>query len=336
MMKTRVLKASLASTRECVQLLQKGYPVALPTETVYGLAANGLDESALRKIFEVKGRPLIDPLILHFKSLTHVKEHAQDNHLLSKLAKLFWPGPLTLIVAKKTSIPDLATAGMKSVAVRVPSNTVFRSILETIDFPLAAPSANPFGYISPTTAEHVLSTLGNRIHLILDDGPTNYGVESTILDIRNPLKPTILRHGPILIEDLERCLGVTILDPKTDGDNQFENQVAPGQLKQHYSPHTALSLLPYGTWKRGINLKLSAGPEKIALVYTRKPKVICDQTYWLSEVGNMDEIARNLFSTLHKLDAMKLDKVYIELPSKNGFGAAINDRLQRAAAKSMQ
>lgn len=333
-METRVLKVSEASTLECAHRLQQNEPVALPTETVYGLAANGLNEIALRTIFEVKGRPLIDPLILHFKNLDQIKEYVIASPLLDTLAAAFWPGPLTLIVQKKSTIPDLATAGMASVAVRIPSNPAFKAVLESVSFPLAAPSANPFGYVSPTCAEHVLKTLGGRISTILDGGPTNFGIESTILDVRRIDSPRILRHGPILTEEIEAVIGRQLVNQNVSTQDANTSQIAPGQLKQHYSPNTTVELIPYGSWKDVTMTRYrTSETNKIAYVYTQKPELLSENVYWLSETGNVQEIAHNLFATLQKLDQLSFETLRVEMSNDISLGLAINDRLRRAAAK---
>lgn len=331
-METAILKHTPENILACAKWLREGETVALPTETVYGLAANALNERALRKIFEVKGRPLIDPLIVHFHSLEAAKRHIETNDLLDKLAVAFWPGPLTLILQKKASIPDVATAGKPSVAIRIPSNPSFRAVLESVDFPLAAPSANPFGYISPTEAGHVFKTLNGRVPVILDGGPSTFGLESTILDIRNPRKPRICRHGPVLKNQLEDLLKQPVYENTipSESEDTSSAQIAPGMLTQHYSPHTPLTLLPYGAWENRIRETELSKP---AYLFSRKPETYLDNQFWLSEDGNLPEIAHNLFSVLQKLDHMEFDRIYVELSPDTGIGIAINDRLNRAAAK---
>ena len=204
----------------------------MPTETVYGLAGNALKEESVRKIFEVKGRPLLDPLIVHFSSIKQAEAHVEFNERARALAAQFWPGALTLVLANKDTISDLVTAALPSVAVRVPGHPIFRNLLERLEFPIAAPSANPFGYVSPTLAEHVAATL--------DGGACEHGVESTIVDLRNPDAPKILRPGPLTAEQL----GMPSVELK-QGSNESA-QVAPGMLTQHYSPNTPITLFEHG------------------------------------------------------------------------------------------
>ncbi len=295
--------------------------VGVPTETVYGLAGNALNEPSVRKIFEVKGRPLIDPLIVHFASLQAAEAHVEFNDRARELAARFWPGALTMVRPTKATISDLVTAGLPSVAIRVPGHPVFHQLLEGLDFPLAAPSANPFGYVSPTLAEHVRRTLGDRIAAVLDGGACQHGVESTIVDLRDPESPRILRPGPISAESL----GITMESAKSNSDRGA--QAAPGMLTQHYSPNTQITLFDQGGQPNTVN-------EKDAVIYTSKPEASApDNTFWLSESGELQEIAHNLFNLIQKLDQQTFTRIHIELAEDTEIGVAINDRLRRAAAK---
>ena len=304
----------------------------MPTETVYGLAGNALDLNSVRKIFEVKGRPLIDPLIVHFSNLEAAEPHIESNDCVRRLAEAFWPGPLTMVVPKKNSIADIVTAGLPSVAIRVPRHPVFRQILERIDFPLAAPSANPFGYVSPTLAKHVQQTLGSRIKAILDGGPSELGLESTIIDLRNPEQPVILRHGPITESQISEVLQMQ-LTRHVDQANNEAAQSAPGLLTKHYSPKAKVRLLPHGDTR-----PLSEHTEPNAsttLVLNQKPSWYTTQhnIFWLSESGDLSEIAHNLFELIQRLDQQDVQQILIEQAPEQGIGQAINDRLRRAAAK---
>lgn len=318
-----VLSPSPENLDRCAELLRAGEVVSVPTETVYGLAGNALNESSVRKIFEVKGRPLIDPLIVHFSSVKEAEAHVDFNPLARKLAACFWPGALTLVLPKKATIPDLVTAGLPSIAVRVPEHPLFRSLLGQLDFPLAAPSANPFGYVSPTRAEHVAATLGGRIPAILDGGACQHGVESTIVDLRDPNAPQILRPGPLSAKELG--IEVAALLPKSTGAGA---QAAPGMLTQHYSPNTPITLFAHG-----------GHPEKVeqseATVFNAKPTGTDHdpKIFWLSENGDPLEVAHNLFMLIQKLDKTGLARLHIEKAADEGIGIAINDRLSRAAAK---
>jgi len=320
-----ILDSSNHSLELCTRLLQEDRLVAVPTETVYGLAGNALSEKAVRQIFKVKGRPLIDPLITHFKSADAAFACVHPSAAAEALAAAFWPGPLTLILPKKAVIPDIVTAGLSSAAIRVPRQPLMRDLLQRLEFPLAAPSANPFGYVSPTRPEHVAHTLGDKIAAILDGGPCAHGIESTILDLRNPLNPGILRPGPICADAIEAILHREVNQP--ENSQRTGAQLAPGQLTKHYSPKTLIEIAAHG------QLHFSR-PEDEAVIANNKPTVPTgDHVYWLSECGDLDEVARNFFDLLQKLDRMHYSKLIIEAAPDTGIGAAFNDRLRRAAAR---
>lgn len=327
---SKVLEATAANLAHCAELLRGDEVVGMPTETVYGLAGNALNASSVRKIFAVKGRPLIDPLIVHFSDLAAAEAHIETNDSVRQLAAAFWPGPLTMVVPKQASIPDLVTAGLPSVAIRVPQHPVFRAVLKRLDFPLAAPSANPFGYVSPTRACHVAHTLGSRIQAVLDGGPCDFGLESTIIDLRNPQVPVILRHGPVTAAQLNKILQVDVSSHHGVADDSAP-QSAPGLLTKHYSPTARVTLLPHGE-----TLTADAAPESvIALVCNQKPTWHTGQAniFWLSETGELNEIAHNLFELIQRLDQQGYQQICIEQATEAGLGQAINDRLRRAAAK---
>jgi L-threonylcarbamoyladenylate synthase len=322
----KILSPTTENIDLCVDLLRDEAVIGVPTETVYGLAGNALNEASVRKIFEVKGRPLIDPLIVHFSSLEDAEAHVEFNDRARELAAKFWPGALTLILPKKSTISDLVTAGLPSAAVRVPAHPVFRKLLERLDFPLAAPSANPFGYVSPTLAAHVESTLGNRILAVLDGGPCDHGVESTIVDLRDPNAPKILRPGPISAE----ALGIRITDSPAAPATSTA-QAAPGMLTQHYSPKTPITLFEQGTWPSDVK-------DSEAVIFNTKPTDTgltseANNTFWLSESGDLAEIAHNLFMLIQKLDHANFTRLHVERARNEDIGIAINDRLNRAAAK---
>lgn len=312
---------------EIVKALQDGDLVALPTETVYGLAANALNLQAVKKIFDVKGRPLIDPLIVHIHDINQAEQLAHLPPLAYKLAEKFWPGPLTLVLPKKTVVPDIVTAGLPNIAIRIPKHPIFQKLLATSKLPLAAPSANPFGYLSPTKAQHVKKTLGHKIKYIVDGGPCTIGLESTILSLINPQKPEILRPGPIDAHDLQSVLGLEPTYPTKI--SQKGAQLAPGLLKSHYSPQTPLK--PFSSEK----LPQLLNPlGKYAIIFLQRPhqapQAPSTEIFWLSEDGNLNEVAKNLFSLLAHLDDQNFDSIFIELPPNKGLGLAINDRLKRA------
>ncbi len=324
----QILEPTEQNLNHCASLLRTGQVIGVPTETVYGLAGNALDEKSVRKIFAVKGRPLIDPLIVHFATPEAARQHIEAPKDFDTLAKQFWPGPMTLVVRKKSSIPDIVTAGLDSVAIRVPQHPTFHSLLERLDFPLAAPSANPFGYVSPTQAKHVQTTLGERITAVLNGGDCQHGLESTIIDLRTPDRPTILRHGPILTVDIQRALLKEVIDG-TQSSKVGSAQAAPGMLTQHYSPNTAIHLVENDT-----ELKSLSSNENIALIFQQKPtKEAGPDVYWLSESGALDEIAHNMFALIQRLDQLDYSAIGLSKAPNEGIGQAINDRLTRAASK---
>jgi L-threonylcarbamoyladenylate synthase len=317
------------------KLLTKGKLVAIPTETVYGLAANGLDEIAVAGIFSAKNRPTFDPLILHVASIEQAQSLCTDwPEMADKLARAFWPGPLTLILPKADHVPDLTTSGQPTVGIRMPNNHLTLELLRTLPFPLAAPSANPFGYVSPTNAQHVADQLGDRIDYILDDGDCSVGIESTIIAIDNGA-PKVLRLGGLSLERIGDILGVPILEHL----NQNSNPQAPGQLDQHYSPRCKLIAL---------NTMPAADIDpSVSIIYFSKDKAqvgsdnnssdgsdyyLTDGShYYLSDSGDTNQAASNLFSTLRRLDQDNQKIAYFEWAPSEGLGRAINDRLQRAA-----
>lgn len=329
---TRVARTLRGTPRNLALLartLQAGDVVAVPTETVYGLAANALSASACQKIFRAKRRPATDPLIVHLASARELESVAEPNAAALALAAAFWPGPLTLVLPKKKSVPAVVTSGRDSVAVRVPAHPLFRALLRRAALPLAAPSANPFGYVSPTTAEHVLDGLGARIPYILDGGPAAIGVESTIVDIRDPRRPRLLRPGAITRGQLESVLRTRVIVPArrpTAADTAA--QLAPGMLTRHYSPRTPVILArTVAGWQ-------PAEAPKEAFVFLRKPPGRHPaNVFWLDPRGDLRGVARRLFATLRALDRGGFRRIHVELASGDGLAHAINDRLQRAAAK---
>lgn len=307
--------------------LRAGELVAVPTETVYGLAANALDAGACRKIFAVKGRPATDPLIVHIAELAELDRIAVSNPPALRLARKFWPGPLTLVLPKTRLVPDVVSAGLPSVAVRMPAHPLFRKLLKLAALPLAAPSANPFGYVSPTSAAHVLDGLGGKIAHILDGGPAKIGLESTILDLRDPLKPRLLRPGAITHSQLEQTLGMKVRGARVaKSDVSGAPQVAPGLLTRHYSPRTEVVLHP----------KMRVGPTTSdqAWLFISKPnRAHRKNVFWLDPRGDLRGAARKLFGTLRKLDDGRFKTIHVEFARGGGLADAINDRLRRAAAK---
>lgn len=306
------------------RILREGGIVALPTETVYGLGGNALDPSAVARIFAAKERPEFDPLIVHVPDVAAARNFAAEfPPLAERLVEKFWPGPLTLVLPKQSSIPDLVTAGLPQVGLRVPAHPLMQEVLRLAAVPIAAPSANLFGRISPTTPQHVAEQLGDRVDYILDGGPCAVGVESTVLQLAD--KPRLLRPGGIALEDLESLIGPVAIIESTD-DPGRKSQVAPGMLPQHYAPRTPLQLLAAGE-------TLDQLPEgRVGLLrYRESINLPAAAQEILAPTGDDRVAAANLFAALRRLDDLKLDLIIAELLPECGLGRAINDRLCRAA-----
>jgi L-threonylcarbamoyladenylate synthase len=307
-----------------IELLRQGEVIGLPTETVYGLAGDGLNPSALARIFEVKQRPLFDPLILHFADMAGAFDLAEQIPIAAReLAQRFWPGPLTLVLRKRDIVPDLATSGLPHVALRVPAHPVAQAVLRAFGGPLAAPSANRFGRISPTDAQAVQSELGNTVPLILDGGPCAVGLESTVLFISEH-QPVLLRAGGISLEEIESVVG-----PVQHAAPVDERPQAPGQLKHHYAPRKPLRLV--GSFadipSHADSGCLFFGPQDAAPSFLG---VIEN----LSPTGDLREAAANFFRALRKLDDdPRVRILYAMALPPRGLGLAINERLERASAR---
>ena len=309
------------STEEAAKWLLEDELVAIPTETVYGLAGNALHEEAVLKIFKAKNRPFFNPLILHISNQNALTSFVQDipDEAMMILNK-FSPGPVTLLLNKRKIVPDLVTAGHPKVAVRIPQHAVTLNLLQIIDFPLAAPSANRFGYVSPTTAAHVLEGLQGCIPYILDGGPCSVGIESTIIDFEDN-EVIIRRKGGISAEAIEKVLGKKVINRT----HASEHPVAPGQLKSHYATQTPLFT---GSNEEIIGKNQSA---KIALIEFGNPCTIdVFKRFNLSPSANTDEAARNLFSMMRQADECGADIIVAILLPEEGLGTAVNDRLKRA------
>ena len=294
--------------------------VGIPTETVYGLAGNAYNSWAVQQIFSVKRRPCYDPLIVHTDSLQKAEDFVRHiPYLAYELAKYYMPGPLTLLLPRKANIPDVVTSGLDTVAIRIPNHPMTLALLEILDFPLAAPSANPFGYISPTTAFHVAQQLGAFVPYILDGGMCSIGIESTILGFPNGY-PTIYRLGGLSVEAIESVIGPVIVR-----NQSTSNPSAPGLLMSHYAPRTPLYMgRPDTVLTPSIGyLSLNQYDERIPFDYQIQ----------LSPSGNLEEAAHHLYAALRTLDRLGLDAIYAEWMPAYGLGLAINDRLKRASAK---
>ena len=298
--------------------------VAIPTETVYGLAANALSEEAIVKIFEMKNRPFYNPLIVHIGEMEGLLQVACDiPDVALKLAEVFWPGPLTLVLNKQSTVPAMITANKSTVAVRMPNHALTLKLLNILDFPLAAPSANPFGSISPTTVQHVERYFKYEPLNILDGGSCSEGIESTIIGFKGDT-PVLYRYGSVSADEIENIAGKLIVHTQ---DNKAPD--APGMLLKHYSPATPSILVC------DIFGYLSANPDKRigCLTYREKvdhPAIITQQV--LSPSGDLKEAAKNLYSALHILDQNQLDLILIEKLPDYGVGRSINDRLTRATS----
>jgi L-threonylcarbamoyladenylate synthase len=304
------------------EILESEKLVAIPTETVYGLAGNIYSEKAINKIFETKQRPLFNPLIVHIDSKDKLNEIANEiPEKAKKLAEAFWPGSLTLVLKKKASIPDIITAGKNTVAVRVPDHLLTLKLLQSLDFPLAAPSANPFGSISPTTAQHVADYFGEDLDMVLDGGNCENGIESTIIGFEDETA-ILYRLGSLSVEEIEAVIGPIIVKNCTENSPE-----APGMLSRHYAPQTktivtddiANEIQKYPNTK--IGLLLFQNLNAIDSNFTREI---------LSQKGELKEAASNLYAALHRLDKMNLDLIIAQKFPENHLGKSINDRLQRA------
>lgn len=306
-------------------LLRQGQLVAIPTETVYGLAGNAFDEGAIARIFAVKNRPHFDPLIVHAHSFEQLQALALDiPDKALQLAAAFMPGPLTLLLPKHPEIPDLVTAGSPLVALRLPQHPLTRQLLALLDFPLAAPSANPFGYISPTTAEHVAAQLGDKIPYILDGGPCLVGLESTIVGFDENGQTTIFRKGGIAVEAIEAVVGTVVVRAHSSS-----NPLAPGMLKSHYAPRAPMivgDLQALASQYADKRLGVLAFQHAV-------PGIAPGQQVILSPEGDLQEAARHLFGAMRHLDTLNLELIIAEWMPEKDLGRAINDRLRRAAAR---
>lgn len=329
-----------ASIQRAAEVLRAGGLVGLPTETVYGLAAHAIDPAAVAKVFEAKNRPSFDPLIVHLADAADAGRYALIDGDAKRLAEAFWPGPMTLVLPRSRDgrgdavVPDLVTAGLDSVALRVPAHPVARELLQRSGLPLAAPSANRFGSISPTSAKHVFDELGDRVGVILDGGPCERGVESTVLRVTSD-RVEVLRLGALPIEAIASATDrpVAVLAPSSspglkEGDAPL---ASPGTTKRHYAPATPMRLVASVG-----EIATVAVPGPLGLLSVG-PVRVDDARFTvkrcLSEAGDLAEAASGLFATLRELDAMGLDGIVALAAPDEGLGRAINDRLKRGSAR---
>jgi L-threonylcarbamoyladenylate synthase len=303
------------------EIIQRGGIVAFPTETVYGLGADAFNPLAVARIFEVKRRPYFDPLIVHVADPSNVEELAKEiPSNAKKLVEKFWPGPLTVVLSREEDVPDIVSAGLPTVAIRMPNHPMALGLIKECKCPIAAPSANPFGYLSPTTAEHVREQLGGQVDLILDGGPCPVGVESTIVSFSEN-KPRLLRPGGISLEEIESIVGKVEISPVEEGPS------APGMLPKHYAPRTPIVL---DRNEKNPNLYKD---KNIGLLVLQEPKnnLKFHSVEVLSKKGDLREAAANLFAAIRRLDRLNLDLIVAEPIPEVGLGRAIMDRLRRAS-----
>lgn len=307
----------MSEIQHAAELLRQGKLVAFPTETVYGLGANALDLLAVARIFEAKGRPTSSPIIVHISNLDMLRSVVAEWPAAAQiLSQKFWPGPLTLVLGKQPAVPDLVTAGLNTVGVRMPSHPVALALIEAAQFPVAAPSANRFGQLSPTTAEHVREALGERVDYVLDGGACTVGIESTVLSLARGI-PTLLRPGGISREQIEEAIGPVSQQTEAPA----EAHPAPGMHPRHYSPRTMLLLVQEGVVPEegsGAYLQLHAPPRREVQRLVKMPR-------------NHAEYATQLYQVLHQLDDERLDWIAVEEPDESPDWEAVRDRLKRAA-----
>jgi L-threonylcarbamoyladenylate synthase len=318
-----VVSPSPEAILRAVERLREGHVIGLPTETVYGLAGDGLNPAALARIFEVKQRPLFDPLILHFADMAGAFALAEQIPTSAReLAQRFWPGPLTIVVRKKETVPDLATSGLPNVALRVPAHPVAQALLRAFGGPLAAPSANRFGRISPTDADAVRAELGDAVPMILDGGPCAVGLESTVLFLSEH-QPVLLRAGGIPLEEIEALVGPVKLAPPVE-----ERPLAPGQLRHHYAPRKPLRLVADAA-----EIPSRSDVGWLAFGAPNAADAFLGVVESLSPTGDLREAAANFFRALRALDDdPRVASLYAMALPAQGLGLAINERLERAAS----
>jgi L-threonylcarbamoyladenylate synthase len=309
--------------RQAAEIIRQGGIVVFPTETVYGLGADAYNPLAVARVFEAKERPYFDPLIVHIEHPAHLRKLVKEiPSSAKKLTERLWPGPLTVVLRKEGNIPDIVTAGLPSLAVRMPDHPIALSLIKESKCPIAAPSANPFGYLSPTTAEHVREQLGDRVDLILDGGPCSVGVESTIVSLLED-GPRLLRPGGVSLEEIESIIG------KVEIGSTTAHPSAPGMLLRHYAPRTPIVL----DWDEK---HLDAYKDKRTgfLAFQEPVHFLKFQHIEvLSKKADFREAAANLFSAIRRLDALELDLILAEAVPETGLGRAIMDRLRRATSR---
>jgi len=316
----------LSLIHRAAEIIRQGGVVAFPTETVYGLGADAFNPLAVARIFEIKDRPYFDPLIVHISDFEEMAELAVGIPPdAEKLIQRCWPGPLTIVLLKKEAVPDLVTAGLPTVAIRMPKHPVALQLIREAGCPVAAPSANPFGYVSPTTADHVREQLEDRGDLILDGGPCEVGLESTIISFSKE-KPRLLRPGGLPLEEIETIIGKVETNPVGETAPS-----SPGRLPRHYAPRTPILI---DRWKGDLE---AYRDKRVGLLAFREPRVVSlpfDHVEVLSPGGDLREAASNLFAAIRRLDALDLEMILAEAVPEAGLGRAIMDRLRRASKRT--
>ena len=315
---------------QVAQLLQQGQVVAIPTETVYGLAANALDPQAVRKIFAAKNRPADNPLIVHiskWEELTPLV--ATIPPAAQALADAFWPGPLTMVLPRSSAVPDVVTAGGNTVAVRLPAHPMARAIIAQCGLPLAAPSANRSGSPSPTTAAHVMADMDGIIPAVFDGGECDVGVESTVVSLTGE-RPRLLRPGGITVEQLEQVLGPIDIDPSITTNMHLDQVSSPGMKYKHYAPKAKVTLLHGSSlaFARFVNQQADG----VALCFAEDAALVNKPTLCMGREDDQKEIAHNLFALLRKADEEGITRIFAHCPKREGLGLAVYNRLIRAAA----
>jgi L-threonylcarbamoyladenylate synthase len=310
-----------ADVSAAADFLSQGEVVAIPTETVYGLACNAFDEQAVGEVFRLKNRPFFDPLIVHVASMERVMDVVEElPDVARKLMDAFWPGPLTLLLPKKSTVPDMVTSGLGTVAVRMPSHPLTQELLNALDFPLAAPSANPFGYVSPTTSGHVLGHFDGQIPYVLDGGACRVGIESTIVGFTDG-DAIVYRLGGISLESLNEVVSGCELELM-----QSSIPSAPGMLKSHYAPRTPLTIQSLEEFKSGHHMGSTA-----FISFKDAFEMDGVDVFVLSPLSDPSEAARNLFKVMRQVDSGNYDRIVAEKLPEIGLCRAINDRLFRAS-----
>lgn len=335
----RVFTHTASDVEEVCRLLLDGEVVGIPTETVYGLAADALNPKAVERIYHIKNRPAFNPLIIHIGTPGSADRYVHLPAIAQQLMDAFWPGPLTLVLPKKPCIPDMVTAGLPTVGMRCPHHPLMQRILNRMDRPLAAPSANPSNYLSPTRVEHVTAHLAGRLQWVVDGGPCEKGVESTILDLSDPTQLRLLRPGPLRVEDIEAIVNRPVL-VESSSASLIRNAGpmrpnSPGQLPLHYSPHTPLRLLAHSSPEP--SLTQSTGP--IARIHFSD--IVADsnphpgqlQSFTLTRNGDAREAERNLYALLQQLDQAGFSEIQVDPIPQGQQWNALRDRLTRAAAR---